>query len=114
MSEPKDTKKIKTIAFRLTDEEYALAESAAKAAGSDTNNWCRNLVLAQANTGPGMTKTQRLIYEEIARVRYLAGNGFRMLFGSEPVTAATWKKITADADQSSEIIAADLLSRRKR
>ena len=113
MSEPKNTKKIKTIAFRLTDEEYALAESAAKAAGDDTNNWCRNLVLGQANTGRGMTKAQRLIYEEIARVRYLAGNGFRMLFGSEPLTAATWNKITADADQSSDIIAANLLSRRK-
>jgi uncharacterized protein (DUF1778 family) len=113
MSEPKDTKKIKTIAFRLTDEEYALAESAAKAAGDDTNNWVRNVVLARANTGQGMTKAQRLIYEELARVRYLAGNGFRLLFGSEPVTAADWKKITADADQSSDIIAANLLSRRK-
>ena len=112
MSEPKDTKKVKTIAFRITDEEYALAESAAKAAGDDTNNWWRNLVLARANTGRGMTKAERLIYEELARVRYLAGNDFRLLFGSEPVTAATWKKITADADQSSEIIA-DLLSRRK-
>ena len=59
------------------------------------------------------SKAQRLIYEELARVRYLAGNGFRLLFGSEPVTAATWKKITADADQSSDIIAANLLSRRK-
>ena len=113
MNEPKDTKKIKTIAFRLTDEEYALAQSAAKAAGDDTNNWVRNVVLSQANAGLGMTKAQRLIYEEIARVRYLAGNGFRLLFGSEPVTAATWKKITADADQSSDIIAANLLSRRK-
>lgn len=113
MSEPKEMKKIKTIAFRLTDEEYALAESAAKAAGDDTNNWVRNVVLSQANTGRGMTKAQRLIYEEIARVRYLAGNGFRMLFGSEPVTTADWKKITSDADQSSDIIAANLLSRRK-
>jgi len=64
--------------------------------------------------GAGNDQAQRLIYEEIARVRYLAGNGFRMLFGSEPVTAASWRKVTADADQSSEIIAADLLSRRKR
>jgi hypothetical protein len=53
------------------------------------------------------------MYEEIARIRYLVGHGFRVLFGPEPITAATWKKITADADQSSEIIAADLLSRRK-
>ena len=67
MSESKDAKKIKTIAFRLTDEEYALAESAAIAAGDETpNNWCRTLVLAKANAGEGMTKNQRLIYEEIA------------------------------------------------
>jgi hypothetical protein len=114
MSEAKEAKKTKTIGFRLTDEEYALAESAAIAAGDETpSSWCRTLVLAKANAGDGMTKNQRLIYEEIARARYLVGNGFRMLFGSEPITAATWKKITADADQSSGIIAADLLSRRK-
>jgi uncharacterized protein (DUF1778 family) len=47
MSESKDTKKIKTIAFRVTDEEYALAESAAKAAGDNTNNWVRSVVLAR-------------------------------------------------------------------
>ena len=113
MRESNGRKKNKTIAFRITEEEYALAESAARAAGDDTNNWCRNMVLAQANTGRGMTKAQRLIYEELARARYLAGHGFRLLFGSEPVTAADWKKITADADQSSEIIASHLLSRRK-
>ena len=112
MSESKETKKTKSIAFRVTDEEYAQAESAALA-GDDTNNWCWRLALSQANAGHGMTKNQRLIYEEIARVRYLVGNGFRLLLGSEPMTAATLKKITADADQSSEIIAADLLSRRK-
>jgi len=110
MSESNGTKKNKTIAFRLTEEEYALAE---RAAGDDTNNWVRSVVLARANTGQGMTKAQRLIYEELARVRYLAGHGFRLLFGSEPVTAADWKKITADADQGSNIIAANLLSRRK-
>src|SRR5438309_7767853 len=113
MSESNGTKKNKTIAFRLTEEEYALAESAARAVGDETNNWVRNVVIARANTGQGMIKAQRLIYEELARVRYLAGHGFRLLFGSESVRAADWKKITADADQSSEIIASHLLSRRK-
>lgn len=113
MSESNGTKKNKTIAFRLAEEEYALAENAAKSAGDDTNNWVRNVVLAQANAGPVMTKNQRLIYEELARVRYLVGNGFRILFGPQPATAVTWKKLTADADQTSDIIAANLMSRRK-
>ena len=114
MSESKEAKKIKTIAFRLTVEEYALAESAAIAAGDESpSSWCRTLVLQQAIPEYRMTKNQRLLYEEIARARYLVGNGFRMLFGSEPITAATWKKITADADQSSGIITKELLSRRQ-
>ena len=54
-----------------------------------------------------------IIHEGIARVRYLVGNGFRLLLGSEEKTAATWKKITAQVDQRSEKIAEDLLSRRQ-
>lgn len=89
MSELKETKKTKSVAFRLTDEEYAQAERVAMAAGDTTNNWCRTLALAVANAGHDMTKNQRLIYEEIAGVRCLVGNGFRLLLGSEPMTAVT-------------------------
>ena len=58
MSESKDAKKIKTIAFRLTDEEYARAESAAIAAGDETpSSWCRTLVLQQATSGTNDRRT---------------------------------------------------------
>jgi hypothetical protein len=88
-------------------------ENAALAAGEDPNSWCRKVALIQLTEGCGFTKNDRLIYKEIARVRYLVGIGFRLPLGLSEKTAATWKKITADADQSSEIIADDLLSRRK-
>ncbi len=113
MSEVKETKKAKLIAFRVTDDEYAQIERIALAVGEDPNNWCRNITLAEADGGYGLTKTERLLYEKIARVRYLVGHGFRLLLGSKEVTASVWKKLTADADQSSDIIADDLLSRRK-
>ncbi|MGH9968560.1 MAG: hypothetical protein ACREBG_12130 [Pyrinomonadaceae bacterium] len=61
MSDPKETKRTKSIAFRLTDEEYAQAERAAMATGDEPNNWCRRLALAEANAGHGMTKNQQLI-----------------------------------------------------
>jgi hypothetical protein len=83
MSETKAAKKTKSIAFRLTAEEYAQAERAALAAGDSPNNWCRKLALTQSSQGYELTKNQRLIYEEIARVRYLAGHGFRLLLGAE-------------------------------
>ena len=113
MSAVRETKKTKLIAFRVTDDEYAQIERIALAVGEDPNNWCRVLTVSAAREGSGLTKTERLIYEEIARVRYLVGCGFRILLSSKETTAAHWKKITADDDYSRAVIADDLLSRRQ-
>ena len=107
------TRKNRLIAFRVTDEEYAQIERIALALGEDPNNWGRNILVAEAREGSGLTKSQRLLYEEIARTRYLVGHGFRLLLNSKESTAETWKKITKDIDEYSGIIADDLLSRRK-
>jgi hypothetical protein len=40
MSEVRETKKTKLIAFRVTDDEYAQIERIALAVGEDPNNWC--------------------------------------------------------------------------
>ncbi len=113
MSSVAATKKNRLIAFRVTDDEYAHIEKSALAHDEDPNTWCRKLVVTETRDGYGLTKTEQLLYEEIARVRYLTGHGFRMTFSSKEATAAAWKKYTADIDQHSEIITADLLSRRK-
>jgi hypothetical protein len=109
-----ETKKSRHITFRLTSEQYEQVENAALAAGEDPNSWCRRVALVQLIDGFGLTKNDRLIYEEIARVRYLVGHGFRMLIGGQDATAEMWKKTTADADYHREVIADDLLSRRQR
>lgn len=107
-----ETKKTKSIAFRLTDEEFAQVERAASAAGEDPNNWCRMIALTESNTGYGFTKNERLIYEEIARTRYLVGHGFRMV-AKEELTPEAWEKTTTQADQKPEKIADALLARRQ-
>src|SRR5436309_15876058 len=84
-----NNKKSKLLAFSMTDEEYAQIERMALVVGEDQNNWCRNIIVAQASEGSVLTKTQRLLYEEIARVRYLVGNGFRLLLSSNEASAAT-------------------------
>ncbi len=113
MDESKETKKSRNITFRLTREQYEQVENAALAAGEDANSWCRKVALIQLSEGFGLTKNDRLIYGEIARVRYLVGHGFRMLIGGQDATAERWKKITADADHCSDVIAENLLSRRR-
>jgi len=107
-----ETKRTKNIAFRVTDEDYARIEEAATAAGDDANNWCRKAALSQLSEGHTFTKNERLIYQEIALLRFLLGHGFKLLFSRNETTAATWKKLTAQADQKSEEIVKEVLSRR--
>ena len=83
MSELRETKKKKLIAFCVTDEEYAKIESIAL--GEDLNNWCRNITVPAALEGSGLTKTERLIYEEIVRIRFPQGNAARHLFVDQSV-----------------------------
>ena len=107
-----ETKRTKNIAFRLTDEEYGQIEKAATASGDDPNTWCRKLALNDSGEGHSFNKNERLIYQEIALLRFLVGHGFKMAFGRNEGNAATWKKLTAQADQRSDEIVAELLSRR--
>jgi hypothetical protein len=112
MKETKEAKRTRNITFRLTDEEFAKIENTASAAGDDPNNWCRKAALGQLSEGHSLTKNERLIYQEIALLRFLLGHGFKVLFSQNPSTAATWKKLTLQADEHSDSIVAELLSRR--
>jgi hypothetical protein len=108
-----ETKRTRNVAFRLTEEEYELIESAATASGEDPNTWCRKMALGQSNQGYALTKNEGLIYREIAVLRFLVGHGFKLAFGRNEAMAATWQKLTAQADQKSDEIANEVLSRRR-
>lgn len=112
MKESKETRKTRNITFRLTDEEYAQVEKAAETAGDDPNNWCRKTAVGQSSEGYAFTKNERLIYQEVALLRFLVGHGFKLLLSTNDATATEWKKLTAQADQKSERIVEELLSRR--
>jgi hypothetical protein len=66
----------------------------------------------QSSAGRAFTKNERLLYQEIALPRFLVGHGFKLLLGGNEATAQAWKKLTMQADQRSERITDELLSRR--
>ena len=107
-----ESKRTRNIAFRVTDEDYAKIEKAAAAANDEPNNWCRKVAFSKLTEGHTFTANERLIYQEVALLRFLLGHGFKMLFSDNENTAATWKKLTAQADQRAEEIVNELLSRR--
>jgi hypothetical protein len=106
------TKKTRMISFRVSEEEYMRIEQAADATGQNPNDWCRDLSLAESGRGDGLSRNERLIYEELARIRYLVGHGFGMLAGEE-LSAEAWEKTKVAADQKGAQIADALLARRK-
>ena len=107
-----ESKRTRNIAFRVSDEDYAKLEKAAATAGDEPNNWCRKVAFSKLTEGYTFTTNERLIYQEVALLRFLLGHGFKMLFSGNENTAAKWKKLTAQADQKSEEIVNELLSRR--
>jgi hypothetical protein len=109
-----ETKRTRNIAFRVTDGDYTRIEKAATAAGDDPNNWCRKAAVGQLSEGHTFTKNERLIYQEIALLRFLIGHGFKLLFSRNDTEAATWKKLTNQADEKADRIVEELLSRRGR
>jgi uncharacterized protein (DUF1778 family) len=112
MKESKETKKTRNITFRLTDEEYAQVEKAAETAGDDPNNWCRKVAIDKSSEQFALSKNEHLLYREIALLRFLVGHGFKLLLSGDAETKAAWTKLTAQADQKSDRIVEELLSRR--
>jgi hypothetical protein len=108
-----DMKRTRNIAFRVTNEEHERIEQTATGAGDDPNNWCRKAALSQLSEEHSFTKNERLIYKEIALLRFLIGHGFKLLFSRSETTAAAWKNLTTQADQHADEIVKEVLSRRK-
>ena len=108
-----EAKRTKYVSFRVTDEEYREIEKAAAGSGDESNNWCRKLVLSAAREGPLFGKTGRLLYTELAILRFLIGHGFKLLFSRSEADASAWTKLTTQADQKADAIVTELLSRRK-
>ncbi len=107
MTQPK---KSQYISFRVTDEELHVIEEAAAATGEKPRDWCRQMVLEKVRREHGMTKSQCLLYEELGRVRYLVGHGFRLL-ANENLTTEEWENTRAAAEHNAAKIADTMLSR---
>ncbi|HXI26661.1 MAG TPA: hypothetical protein VNG71_22610 [Pyrinomonadaceae bacterium] len=109
----KKTVRTRNIAFRVTSEQYEQVASLASEAGLDPNTWCHKILVDALQEGSGLARNERILYGEIARLRFLVGHGFKLLLGGDHPTATAWKKITTQVEERGDEIAAGLLARRK-
>lgn len=105
--------KNKTIAFRLTDEEFARIEEAARGAAVEPNEWCRRRAIIDSGSTTSLSPNEKIIFEEIVKTRYLISHGLRLMASNE-LNSKNWIETKTIAESDGEKIADKLLERRKK
>jgi hypothetical protein len=93
-----------TIGFRVTDETWFAIQQAIFETDLTPHDWCRMVVLDSLNRGFGLTKKERIFYEQAAATRYLIANGFQLL-ADDKLTTDEWKKLRVFSKEKIDIIA---------
>jgi hypothetical protein len=95
----------KSIGFKVSEEEYARLEEAARAGGFTLGEWCRQVVLEDASgeeikpTGTG-AEAQALMAELVALRAILLNVLFKLANGEKPTAEEMQRLIDrADADK---------------
>ena len=97
-----------TVSFRLTEGQLQRLADRAADAGYSSADWCRELVLAALEKDPALTRNERFIFEELARVRYFVGQGLWLL-ANDRLTPETWHNMRAVVEQKAAEVADNLL-----
>lgn len=103
--------KERVISFRVDETTYESIEAVAQTSGKKPNEWARKLVVSEAAKEVPMTAGERALFEEMARLRFLAGNAFKLLAAGK-LTAEGWSQVLAEVEKNPEKIAQQLLAKR--
>jgi hypothetical protein len=103
-------RKTRTVAFRVDEEVFGLIENEAVLTGDGPHDWCRGVITSRLSGVHELSASERLIYEEVARVRYLVSHGFRLI-ATDQMNPKNWEAVVSQADQKAAQIAQALLAR---
>ncbi|MCU1264117.1 MAG: hypothetical protein JWM21_435 [Acidobacteria bacterium] len=108
------TKKLKTISYRISQELWMKIEREAAKTGETPHQWGRSAALEKLNNEHGLSRNERILFEQFARAQYLVTQGFQLL-ADDNLTNEEWKKFRAIANErTSEIAEAALAMHAKR
>jgi predicted nucleic acid-binding protein len=103
-----------TISFRLSHEAWLRVADEIAGTALTAHEWCRLVVLENLQRDHGLSKSERLLFEQFARAQYLVTQGFQLL-ADDKLTGEEWKKFRAIANErTSEIADAALAMHAKR
>ena len=91
------------IGFRLDDKAWLKLETVTAGTGLSPHDWCRIATLERLNEEHGLTRSERFLFEQMARTQYLVGLGFQML-ADDKLSSEEWKKLRDFAKEKIDII----------
>jgi len=80
------------IGYRLDDEAWVKLERVVEGTGLSPHDWCRIAALERLKEEHGLTRSERLFFEQVARTQYLVAQGFQLL-ADEKLSTEEWKKL---------------------
>jgi hypothetical protein len=98
------TQKLRTISYRISEESWMKIEREAEKTGETPHQWGRSAALEKLNDEHGLSRNERILFEQFARGQYLITQGFQLL-ADDKLTGEEWMKYRGYADQrTSEIV----------
>src|SRR5690349_22043232 len=92
-----------TIGFRVTDETWFAIQREIANTDLTPHDWCRLVVLDNLDRGFGLTKKERIFFQQSAAIRYLVANGFQLL-ADDRLNTEEWKKLRMFSKEKIDII----------
>ena len=106
-----ETFRVKSIATRVTDAEFAAVETAAARSGKKVSEWLRDAALAQARASQ-VDRTDPILLAELIAIRTLVLNLFASA-SKGPITEESLRKMSAYADSIKQQKAEEFLANRR-
>ena len=92
-----------TISYRLTDEDFLKLEHEVNETGLTAHDWCRLVVLDRLNQEYALSKNERFLFAQVARIQYLVSIGFQML-ADDKLSTEQWRKIRVFAKENINVV----------
>ncbi|MGH9907984.1 MAG: hypothetical protein ACRD8U_20635 [Pyrinomonadaceae bacterium] len=104
-------KKLKTISYRISEDLWLKIEREAAKTGETPHEWGRSAAVEKLSNEHGLTRNERILFEQFARGQYLITQGFQLL-AEDKLTTEEWKKFRAIANERTAEIADGALAMR--
>src|ERR1700694_1385356 len=91
------------IGYRLDDEAWLELKRVVAGTGFSPHDWCRMAALEKLKDQYGLTRNERILFEQVARIQYLLGRGLQLL-ADDKLSSEEWKRLRSYARERVDVI----------